>query len=153
MTAVASRQDRTVDPPDNRDLGVVPGNPSLELRIVEVAALVQELGRLRQNQKAMSEAGRDVDLPAVLSREHRPLVTTKSSRAPAYVQNYVEHFALNDAATRSLRMSNLIVQSPEHTFLGTRVIILNKPIGDPQLKERPLVVALKEEASRVPARV
>src|SRR5581483_8320023 len=76
-------EDRRVDRPLDPDRGIVPEEAQLAAGVVEVAALVLDLGPLAQHAEAVREALRHEDLAEVLAREeHRDPAAEGRRAAP-----------------------------------------------------------------------
>src|SRR5262245_7357509 len=91
--AIPLRQNRVlgIDRPGDADLGVIPGDAALRLRIVIGGYLVSDLAVGLERAIAMREALRHVNLLPVLCAEHHRCVTAESRRAGADVDSNIEN--------------------------------------------------------------
>ena len=123
----AGRFDRPVD----ADLGVVPGDPDLARRRVEVGALVREHRPLAEHAEPMGEPGRNVELPLVLRGQGHALPLAERRRADPHVDRDVEHFALENEAELALVVRVLKVEAAQDALGGKRHVVLNELAGRP----------------------
>src|SRR5205814_43652 len=109
---VLLREQRVADGPGDADARIVPAEADLVGAVVEVGALVDDLGRLAQHAEAVGETGRDEHLAEVVAGELRAGPLAEGGRARADVDRDVENLALQRADQLALRLSDLRVQAP-----------------------------------------
>src|SRR5262245_42051448 len=114
------RQDRRVnlfEGPVDLQVGVIPLHADLALRVVKVGAFVLNLRDLGGHAKAVSESGRYVDLPEVVSRQPNADPLPEVGRAAADVDRDVVDLPFDDANQFALRAPNLRVKPTNRTAL------------------------------------
>jgi hypothetical protein len=122
----------------------------LGLRVVVVGGLVEDLGHVGEHEESVGEALGDPELPLVLGGQHVALPLPERGRAAPQVHRHVEDLALDDANQLPLWKRQLVVKAAQHPARRPAVVVLHEGHGaGERLRERPLVVALEEEAAGV----
>src|SRR5262249_60434067 len=93
--------------PIDLQVGVVPLNADLALRVVKIGAFVYDLRDLAGHAEAVSESGRDVNLPEVFSRQPDADPLPEVGRAAPNVDRHVVGLALDHANQLALRAPDL----------------------------------------------
>jgi len=97
----------------------------------------------------MSEAGWYIDLVLVVCRKQNACPFSKMRRAEPDVYCDIERLAFNKTAQFSLRMAQLIVQTPKRALRRAGVIVLNEGIPDRELGEFGTMIGFRKKPSRV----
>src|SRR5437868_8884407 len=140
-------EDRIADRPG--DARRVPPRADLVGPVVEVGALVLDLGHPAEHAEPVRESGRDEDLPEVVRAERRSHPPAEGLRARPDVHRHVEDLALDGADQLSLRLAALRVQAAQRPLRGSRLVVLHEVVRDPALAIFGGVEGLEEEAARV----
>src|SRR5262245_6768826 len=111
MTAITARKNRVANRPRDRQRRVVPRNPDLAVRVVEVRALVLDLGGRRDHAEAVREARGDIALAEVVGAQADDNPASERRRAATHVNRDVEDLALDDAHQLALGPPQLEVET------------------------------------------
>src|SRR5580765_3761729 len=95
MTGVARGKNWFGQRPGDREPGVVPCNPKLARRIVEVGRLVFDLGDRAHHDKPVREPGGYVNLLEVFRADSDAYPATEGLGAAANIDRHVEDLALD----------------------------------------------------------
>ena len=126
--------------------GVVIGNAAFAGGIVDISALVAELGYVGEHQEAVGKAFGDVEHLLIFGAEGHahPLAIGGGARAAVY--GYVVHFAHGDADQLALGVLLLEVQAPEDTPGAAALVVLDEGLVDARGGEVVQLVGLHEVA-------
>lgn len=149
IPGVFVRNEGISDTPRNVDLRIAPEDAVFVGGIVEVAAFVEELHVIRQGEKAVRKAHRDVDLILPLRRKKDTGPFSEMGGVEPDINCYVQGLALDDTAQLGLRMVQLVMEAAKSAFHRPRVVVLDESIPDAQPFKLCPVVGLKEEAARI----
>src|SRR5579863_7308537 len=94
-----------------------------------------------------SPRNKDLILPLGGKQHARPFPEVRG--ADSYVHGNIQRFSFHHAAKLGLGMPQLVMKAAQRALHGTRVVVLDKKISDPQVRILLLVVRLQEEAPRV----
>lgn len=112
--------------PSDSDRGIVPRDTTLFLGVVQLVALVDELGLFTQHQESMGEALGDEKLLPVLIAERHAYIPTPCRASPAEINRHVVHLALDDPYQLRLLMDLLKMQPPQHTLAALALVVLHE---------------------------
>src|SRR5262245_47356233 len=147
---VRYRRAQALERPRDGESGVVPEDGALVLGGVVVGGLVEDVGRLRQDEEAVREAGGNPGHVLGLAGEGEVGPAAEGGRAPAQGDGAVPDLAPGDADQLSLRLADLVVQAAHDAAPGMGVVVLHEVAVE---ADRPCdlapVVALEEVAARV----
>ena len=135
--------------PGDANLGVVVGDPALELGVVVGGLLVDQIGHLADRREPMGEADGDVDLVLSLVVELERLPLTERRRARAHVDDHVEDRAARAADQLGHPVADVEVHAAHHAAARARLVVLDELVLDPQVREDVAAVGLGEEAALV----
>src|SRR5215207_7954883 len=121
------------DRPTNRYIGIVPCKTSFGSGVIVVAAFVNEVGRLAQDQKAVRKASRHPQLAAVFRRELLAHPLPECRRAPPQVDGNVEDASERAPDQFSLRPVQLVMQAAKRSAAGPAMVVLNELRGDSRI--------------------
>ncbi len=65
------------------------------------------------------------------------------------IERHIQNLAGDGAHQFSLRLQNLVMQSAHNILLGVGMIVLNKGIGNSEVRKSSLVVAFQEKSAIV----
>ena len=88
--------------------------PRSSLRIVVVAALVEEIGGLGAHHIPVGEAPRNVNCSLVLRRQGHPAPIAQSRGAQPHIDSNIEDFSRNHAAQFGLGLPQLVMHPAAH---------------------------------------
>lgn len=149
IPGVFVRNEGISDTPRNVELRIAPEDAVFVGGIVEVAALVEELDVIRQGEKAVRKAHRDVDLILPLRRKKDTGPFSEMGRVEPDVDRDIQSLALDDAAQLGLWTVKLVMEAAKRAFYRARMIVLDERIPNAQILELHPVVGLQEEAARI----
>src|ERR1041384_4902104 len=95
---ILRRKNRVLQPPADSEIRIIPYDSPLALGMIEITALVQELGRVAQHQIPMSEPGGYIHLELVVGGQPRAFPFAEMWRPASYVHDHVQHFAPDNTA-------------------------------------------------------
>ena len=116
--------------PADIDGGVVVGDAAFAGGIVNIGALVAELGYVGKDQEAVGEAFGDVEHFLVLGAQGYAHPFAVGGGAGAAVYGYIVHFAHGDADQLALGVVFLEVQAPEDAFGAAALVVLDEGLVD-----------------------
>ena len=146
---VLRREQRVADRPGDADLRIVPAEADLVGGVVEVGALVGDLGHLAQHAEAVGEPRRDEHLAEVVCPERGGRPFAEGGGAGADVDGDVEDLAPQHADQLALGFAELRVQAAQRATGRAGLVVLDEGVGDPRLA----ILALVERLQEVPAGV
>ena len=98
--------------------------------MVIVGAAIDEIGHLRQHQKAVGETGRDVELAMVDVVQLQGERAAEVRRAAPDVHGHIQHPATGDAHQLALGVFALVMQAAQHAASRAGMIVLHEGAGD-----------------------
>ena len=119
--------------PGDVEGGIVPEDGAFTSGIVEIGGLVEDFGRVGQDEEAMGEAfGDPKELEVVVGRlgfevESGPFAEVGG--VAAEVDGDIPDMAGEDADEFALGLAELVVQAPEYAFDRERLVVLNELRG------------------------
>jgi hypothetical protein len=142
-----------IERPGDREVGVVPDDGAFTWRIVAASGLVEDLGGFGEDEEAMCEALGDpeqFELAVAVARlevEGRP--ATEVGRVATEINGDVPDVSGEDAYEFSLGVTKLVMETPEYTARGERLIVLSEDRGKAERSEGIRVEDLREPTALV----
>ena len=121
-----------VERPGDAEFGVVPEDAAFARRVVSAGGLVEDFGRLGEDEEAVGEAFGDpehFELALIVARlEIEPGPPAEVGGMTAEIDGDIPDMPGEDADEFSLRMSELVVEAAKHTPGGERLIVLREGV-------------------------
>jgi hypothetical protein len=112
--------------PRYRHGGIIPQEGSLELRMIDGGALVNDFGFIGMRAKSVRKTWRKIHHPLIRRAQERAEPTAKRRRTTPHIDRHIEDFAAHGADQLPLGMLKLVVQPAEHILTRERVVILHE---------------------------
>lgn len=126
------------------DIRVIPHEPALVIRMIDIVALVAEDRIIAQHKEAMSKTTRDKELTMVLGRENHALPLPVCLATGTQLNTDIEHSSLNNPDKLALRMLNLKMKSTQTPpVLADWLSCTNSQSIPPTIKSERLYVSMK----------
>ena len=129
--------------------GVIVGDAALAGGVIDIGALVAELGHIAQHQEAVGKALGDIEHLLVLLAQGHAHPLAKGGAVGAAVHGHIVHLALGHAHQLALGVVLLEVQPAQHAPGGAALVVLHKFLVDTGLCELVLLVGLHKIAAVV----
>ena len=100
--------------PFDGDIRVIPHEPALVTRMIDIVTLVAEDRIIAQHKETVSKTTRDKELAVVLGRENHALPLPVCLATGTQVNTDIEHSSLNNPDEFALRMLNLKMKSAQN---------------------------------------
>ena len=117
--------------PLDADLRIVPDNADFVLRMVEIGALVLDLGLLADHAEAVQKAWRYVELAKTFGRQDGAHPASKGLRTLPDVDGDIEDLALYRTDEFALWVVSLGVKTAQSALPRGGVIVLDEGRGEP----------------------
>jgi hypothetical protein len=128
---------------------IIPPNAALVVGRVVVRAFVLELAFLFGHTEAMCESGRYVELAPVLRRQRHGDPAAERRGATPDIDRHVERRPADDSDKLPLRPTELVVESPQASRHGTRVVVLDELPGKSRCGVTVRMITLQEPSPRI----
>lgn len=129
------------------DRRVIVGNAALGGGVVDVGALVAELGHIGQHDKAVGEALGDPEHLLVVGGQRCAHPLAEGLAVGAAVDGDIEHLAQGHADELALGVLGLEVQAAQHALGGAALVILHEGFVDARCGELVDLVGLHKIAA------
>lgn len=138
------------DAPVDAQVWVQDGDAAIGLGSIVVVAFVLKDSSVAKHCKSMGESVRDEELPMIFSGKLHSHVLSISRASFADVNHYIKHCAFDTAHQLGLSVRGALEMQPAHHASGAgALVVLHKIYASDLVTEIPMVIALKEIASRV----
>lgn len=135
--------------PANADLRIIPGEPALVARVVEVRDLVAEFCSIGEHEEAVREALGNIELLLIFRTELYAEILPVAGAFLPEIDGDVIDPSVDDPDELALRVLLLIMQPAQHALYGHALIVLHEDHIEPRFTEILLIVGLHEIAAFV----